>query len=139
VPQSDSPLRGYRSSTPACSWCSALTDASILDCGDSPDLDLRAIRCLLVLGDERHYGRAASRLNMSQPGLSRCIAVLERRVGLDLVVRSMRPVRLTAQGELLALHGRRLLDEQRAAFERLAESLTDRDIYAQGGSTAEAV
>jgi DNA-binding transcriptional LysR family regulator len=116
-----------------------LTNDGILECGDCPDLDLWSIRCLLVLGDERHYGRAAARLHMSQPGLSRSIAVLERRVGLDLVVRSTRPVRLTLQGEILALYGRRLLAEQRVAFEHLAASLTDRDIYARRRAMVQAV
>jgi|GEM_PF-4668971 DNA-binding MarR family transcriptional regulator len=86
----------------------------------SRDLDLRAVRCLLVLSEERHYGHAAERLHMSQPGLSRTIAVLEARVGACLVVRSARPVRLTKEGEVLAGHGRRLLAEQQAAFEDLA-------------------
>lgn len=86
----------------------------------SHDLDLRAVRCLLVLSDERHYGRASERLHMSQPGLSRTIAVLEARVGVLLVARSARPVRLTAEGEVLVRHGRRLLAEQQAAFENLA-------------------
>lgn len=87
------------------------------------DLDLRAVRCLLVLGEEQHYGRAAVRVHMSQPGLSRAIAALERRVGTSLVIRSSRPVRLTEQGLILAVHGRRLLAEQRHAFRSLAESL----------------
>lgn len=84
------------------------------------DLDLRAVRCLLVLGEERHYGRAAERLHLSQPGLSRAIAALERSVGAPLVLRSSRPVGLTREGEVLAWHGRRLLAQQRAAFEQLA-------------------
>lgn len=86
----------------------------------SRDLDLRAVRCLLVLSEERHYGHAAERLHMSQPGLSRTIAVLEARVGACLVLRSARPVRLTAEGEVLASHGRRLLAEQEEAFKHLA-------------------
>jgi DNA-binding transcriptional LysR family regulator len=86
----------------------------------SRDLDLRAVRCLLVLSEERHYGRAAERLHISQPGLSRTIAVLEARVGACLVTRSARPVRLTEEGEILARHGSRLLAEQQKAFEHLA-------------------
>ncbi|MGD0980090.1 MAG: LysR family transcriptional regulator [Solirubrobacteraceae bacterium] len=86
----------------------------------SRDLDLRAVRCLLVLSEERHYGHAAERLHMSQPGLSRTIAVLEARVGACLVLRSARPVRLTPEGEVLASHGRRLLAEQEEAFKDLA-------------------
>jgi DNA-binding transcriptional LysR family regulator len=91
------------------------------------DLDLRAVRCLVVLGEEHHFQHAALRLRMSQPGLSRAITALERRVGADLVVRSSRPVRLTAPGEVLATHGRRLLAAQQVAFESLAASVRDDD------------
>lgn len=91
--------------------------------GPVRDLDLRAIRCLVVLGEERHYGRACARLHVSQPGLSRTISILERRVGTALVVRSTRPIRLTPAGDVLVRHGRRLLAEQGAAFDRLAAVL----------------
>jgi DNA-binding transcriptional LysR family regulator len=89
------------------------------------DLDLRAVRCLVVLGEEHHFQHAALRLRMSQPGLSRAIAALERRVGAELVVRSSRPVQLTAPGQVLAAHGRRLLAAQQVAFESLAASVRD--------------
>jgi hypothetical protein len=85
------------------------------------DLDLRTIRCFLILADERHYQRAAARLHMSQPGLSRTIASLEARVGAILVVRSVRPVTLTRQGEILAAHGRRLLNAQQKAFDAMVD------------------
>jgi DNA-binding transcriptional LysR family regulator len=88
--------------------------------GANRDLDLRALRCLLVLGEAGHYGRAAERLHMSQPGLSRAIAVLEGRVGACLVERDARPLRLSREGEVLAWHARRLLAEQQAAFQHLA-------------------
>jgi hypothetical protein len=88
----------------------------------SADLDLRAIRCFLVLADERHYERAAQRLHMSQPGLSRTITALESRVGAILFVRNERPLGLTTQGEILAVHGRRLLRAQQAAFDAMVES-----------------
>jgi DNA-binding transcriptional LysR family regulator len=86
------------------------------------DLDLRSIRCLLVLADEGHYGRAALRLHMSQSGLSRAIVSLEQSVGARLLVRRSPPARLTAQGEILALHGRRMLLEQQIAFDALIAS-----------------
>jgi DNA-binding transcriptional LysR family regulator len=84
------------------------------------DLDLRAVRCLVVLAEERHYGRACARLHLSQSGLSRAILILERRIGERLVTRSSRPISLSPAGEILVLHGRRLLEEQEATFARLA-------------------
>jgi DNA-binding transcriptional LysR family regulator len=89
------------------------------------DLDLRAVRCLLVLAEERHYARAAKRLHMSQPGLSRAINSLEQRIGVILIQRSVRPVALTPQGEILATHGERLLQAQDFAFKQLLESTLD--------------
>jgi DNA-binding transcriptional LysR family regulator len=86
------------------------------------DLDLRSIRCLLVLAEEGHYGRAARRLHMSQSGLSRAIVALEQSVGTRLVVRRSPPARLTVEGEILALHGRRMLLEQQIAFDALIAS-----------------
>jgi DNA-binding transcriptional LysR family regulator len=87
------------------------------------DLDLRALRCFLAVAEERHYGRAAARMNMSQPGLSRAISALERRLGAELVVTDSRPVGLTAQGYVLAVHARRLLDAQQDAFADLAAAV----------------
>jgi hypothetical protein len=87
------------------------------------DLDLRAIRCLVVLSEEQHYGRACERLHVSQPGLSRTISILEGRIGAILIERSMRPIRLTPAGEVLVIYGRRLLAQQREAFDRLAAVL----------------
>jgi DNA-binding transcriptional LysR family regulator len=83
------------------------------------DLDLRAVRCLAVLEEERHFGRAAARLHMSQPGLSRVISALETRLGAILVVRATRPVRLTPRGNTLVRYGRRLLALQQDAFNEL--------------------
>jgi DNA-binding transcriptional LysR family regulator len=85
-----------------------------------PDLDLRSIRCLVVLSEERHYARAADRLNMSQPGLSRVISTLEQRLGATLVLRGFRPVTFTRCGSMLLDHGRELLRQQELAFDALA-------------------
>lgn len=102
--------------------------------GDAPDqslvrrdLDVRALRCLLTLKHEKHYGRAAQRLHLSQPGLSRVIAKLERDAQATLVERSSRPVQLTRHGEILAEHALRILNEQRLAFDRLTASVPQPD------------
>jgi hypothetical protein len=101
-----------RESPPQIAWSGAVRD-----------LDLRAIRCLVVLSEEQHYGRACERLHVSQPGLSRTISILEGRIGATLIERSMRPISLTPAGEVLVIHGRRLLAQQREAFDRLAAVL----------------
>jgi DNA-binding transcriptional LysR family regulator len=74
-------------------------------------LELRELRYFTVLCEELHFGRAARRLHISQSPLSQTIAQLERKLGTRLLDRSSRHVRLTAAGEVLLEHGRRLLRE----------------------------
>lgn len=62
------------------------------------DLDLRLVRSFVVVAEELHFGRAAARLYVSQPALSRQIRRLESQVGEPLLVRDSRHVALTARG-----------------------------------------
>lgn len=61
--------------------------------------DLRHIRSFIVLAATLHFGRAAERLNMTQPGMSRLIGELEREVGVPLFRRTTRTVELTEAGK----------------------------------------
>lgn len=65
-------------------------------------LDLRQVRAFVCLADELHFGHAANRLCTSQPSLSRMIHSLEEALGVALLARSTRKVRLTAAGEAFA-------------------------------------
>jgi DNA-binding transcriptional LysR family regulator len=56
------------------------------------------VRCFVAVGEELHFGRAAERLAMTQPPLSRQIQKLERAVGAQLLERDNRRVALTAAG-----------------------------------------
>jgi len=78
------------------------------------DLDLRDLEALVVLAETLHFGRAADRLHVSQPALSKRIRKMEDRIGGPLLVRRYRDVRLTEAGRLLAGRGRYLLNESAA-------------------------
>jgi len=67
-----------------------------------PKFDVRQARAFLFVAEELHFGRAAARLYTSQPALSRTIHALEEAVGVALLERSTRRVRLTAAGEVFA-------------------------------------
>ncbi|RZF31709.1 LysR family transcriptional regulator [Paraburkholderia sp. UYCP14C] len=62
-------------------------------------IDVKPLRYFVTLADTRHFGRAAARLNLSQPPLSRQLAALEASLGVTLIERSPRSVTLTAAGE----------------------------------------
>ena len=71
-----------------------------------PKFDLRQVRAFLCVADELHFGRAAERLYTSQPALSRTVHTLEEAVGVSLLERSTRKVRLTAAGEAFVADAR---------------------------------
>jgi DNA-binding transcriptional LysR family regulator len=73
------------------------------------------LRCFSVLAAELHFGRAAVRLNMTQPPLSRQIQQLEHAVGARLFERGPHAVRLTAAGLAFLPEAERLIDAAHAA------------------------
>ena len=78
-------------------------------------MELRQLRYLVALADERHFTRAATREHIAQPALSQQISRLEAEVGLALVERTTRKVALTGAGELLVARARHILSELDAA------------------------
>lgn len=81
-------------------------------------LDLRLLRYFAAVAEERNFTRAAERLGMAQPPLSRAVRQLERLVGTALFVRGHRQVSLTAAGAVLLQEARDLDDHARAALAR---------------------
>ncbi|WP_134169279.1 LysR family transcriptional regulator [Paraburkholderia caballeronis] len=63
--------------------------------------DLNQLRCFVAVADELHFGRAAARLHMTQPPLTRQIQLLEHSIGTPLFSRTNRMVRLTPAGRSL--------------------------------------
>jgi DNA-binding transcriptional LysR family regulator len=72
-------------------------------------MDLRLLRYFVAVADEGNFNRAADRLHIAQPPLSRAIQQLEAHVGAPLLDRASRPLRLTDVGRLLHAQALQLL------------------------------
>jgi hypothetical protein len=73
------------------------------------DLDLRVVRYFVAVAEELHFGRAAARLFISQPALSKQIQKLEDQLGCALLVRDSRHVQLTPRGQAFLDDARELI------------------------------
>ncbi len=80
-------------------------------------MDLRHLRYFIAVAEEQNIGRAATRLHMSQPPLTRQIQQLEEELGVQLFVRTPRGMELTPAGELLLEEARNI----RAVVEQATE------------------
>ena len=83
------------------------------------DIELSHLRYFLVVAEEQHFGRAALRLNMAQPPLTRHVQVLEERLECVLFERTTRATRLTPAGALLAQRARGIIVEADKTFQEL--------------------
>jgi LysR family cyn operon transcriptional activator len=84
-------------------------------------IELRHLRYFLAVAEANHFTRAAAKLHITQPTLSQQIRELEGQLNLQLFDRIGRRVRLTAAGELLLPHARRVMRELEAARTALTE------------------
>lgn len=96
---------------------------------DPTVLELRLARSFIAVAEEGHFARAAQRLHITQPALSRQIQQLERELGVRLLTRVGRAARLTVAGRVFLDHARRLLamaEESAIAAKRASEGIVGR-------------
>jgi DNA-binding transcriptional LysR family regulator len=77
------------------------------------NMELRHLRYFVAVAEERSFTRAAERLHIAQPPLSRQMQQLEEMLGVELIEKGVRPLRLTDAGQFLLAHSRPLLDQMR--------------------------
>jgi LysR family transcriptional regulator, benzoate and cis,cis-muconate-responsive activator of ben and cat genes len=84
-----------------------------------PTVELRHLKYFVSVAEERNFNRAAARLRVSQPAVSRQIADLEEKLGVPLFVRNGHGVELTSEGETMLGHARDLLRHAHAVEEAM--------------------
>ncbi|NOK48464.1 LysR family transcriptional regulator [Burkholderia thailandensis] len=88
-------------------------------------MELRQLRYFIAVAEEMNITRAAQRLHMTQPPLSRQLQLIEDEIGLPLFERGARPLKLTEAGRVLYAQARRVLeqaDELAPLTRRLAQA-----------------
>ncbi|MDR6865685.1 DNA-binding transcriptional LysR family regulator [Microbacterium resistens] len=88
-------------------------------------METREMRYFVAVAEELHFGRAAQRLSIAQPPLSRAIQQLERRLGVVLLHRTSRAIALTDAGAVLLQESRLALEAVEAAERRTRRAAAD--------------
>lgn len=99
-------------------------------------LETRHLRYFVAVAEELHFGRAASRLHISQPPLSQQIRQLEEDIGTRLFERTQRSVRLTHAGEILLVQARQILSDLEEAVSLVQASARGEGGFLRLGYTA---
>lgn len=84
-------------------------------------MELRQLRAFVEVATVEHFGRAAAAMKITQPALTQRIQAIERELGVDLLTRSARGVRLTQAGEALLPYARRMVRSEDQALSELAD------------------
>ncbi|MCA0044527.1 LysR substrate-binding domain-containing protein [Celeribacter litoreus] len=90
-------------------------------------MEFKRLKYFIAVAEELHFGRAAARLDMAQPPLSRQIAILEDQLGVKLFDRARNQVQLTDAGEVL-------LDRAREILADLDSAYREATLIGQGGA-----
>jgi DNA-binding transcriptional LysR family regulator len=100
-------------------------------------IDLRRLRYFVTIAEELHFGRAALRLRIAQPPLTRHITALETELGIRLFERSTRAVRLTPEGTLFVEQARAVIhavDEAESTARKMAQGAVGRLVIGYSSS-----
>jgi DNA-binding transcriptional LysR family regulator len=84
-------------------------------------MELRQLKAFVAVAEEGHFGRAATKLNLTQPGLTLRIQALEKELGVQVLERNAREVQLTPAGTVLLPHARSLLRIEDRALRELRD------------------
>src|SRR5471030_750054 len=119
-------LKGFQGATPdlvflgaSRSWTRQLIPSNLtwhsIDTWIRSMFELTQLRCFTTVATELNFRRAAERLNMTQPPLSRQIQLLEHHLGVELFTRTTRSVALTAAGRAFFIEAQNLLERAQQA------------------------